>query len=74
MSSRNMILCGLTLIKYSCSPCCFHVICIELYSELRQVPDNQEVYVDTNSDMSIVVELLTLEPGESMLSKDQSQC
>jgi Ran-interacting Mog1 protein len=36
-----------------------------LLSELRQVPDNQEVYMDTNSDMSIVIELLTLEPGKS---------
>jgi Ran-interacting Mog1 protein len=49
----------------SCSSCCFHVMCAELFSELRQVPDNQEVYVDMNSDMSIVIELLTLEPGES---------
>jgi Ran-interacting Mog1 protein len=40
-------------------------MCAELFSELRQVPDNQEVYVDMNSDMSIVIELLTLEPGES---------
>eukprot|EP00611_Tribonema_gayanum_P002669 TRINITY_DN1200_c0_g1_i5.p1 TRINITY_DN1200_c0_g1~~TRINITY_DN1200_c0_g1_i5.p1 ORF type:complete len:176 (-),score=41.84 TRINITY_DN1200_c0_g1_i5:1581-2063(-) len=31
-------------------------------SELRQVPDNQEVYVDADNN-SIVIELLELQPG-----------
>eukprot|EP01089_Gocevia_fonbrunei_P012661 TRINITY_DN3055_c0_g1_i1.p1 TRINITY_DN3055_c0_g1~~TRINITY_DN3055_c0_g1_i1.p1 ORF type:complete len:197 (+),score=34.88 TRINITY_DN3055_c0_g1_i1:121-711(+) len=30
-------------------------------SELRQVPDNQEVFVDVNTDQSIIIELLALE-------------
>ncbi|KAK9764838.1 hypothetical protein K7432_007345 [Basidiobolus ranarum] len=29
-------------------------------SQLREVPDNQEVYVDTDTDQSIIVELLEL--------------
>ena len=29
-----------------------------LYSIIREVPDNQEVYVDINTDQSIIVELL----------------
>ncbi|ORX91419.1 Ran GTPase binding protein [Basidiobolus meristosporus CBS 931.73] len=29
-------------------------------SQLREVPDNQEVYVDTNTDQSVIVELLEL--------------
>ena len=32
-------------------------------SELRQVPDNQEVFVDQTSDVSLILELLELERG-----------
>lgn len=32
-------------------------------SEIRQVPDNQEVFVDQASDASLILELLELERG-----------
>lgn len=32
-------------------------------SEMRQVPDNQEVFVDGASDASLILELLELERG-----------
>jgi len=35
------------------------------FSDLRQVPDNQEVFIYANSDVSIVVEILEkVEPQE----------
>jgi hypothetical protein len=34
-------------------------------SELRQVPDTQEAFVDAHSDMSLILELLEREDGLS---------
>jgi len=31
------------------------------FSEIREVPDNQEVFIDIETDQSIIVELLELE-------------
>lgn len=36
-------------------------------SEIRQVPDNQEVFVDQSSDASLILELLELERGKEGL-------
>jgi hypothetical protein len=30
----------------------------DLYSDLRQIPDNQEVFLDMNTQQSLIIELL----------------
>lgn len=37
-------------------------------SELRQIPDNQEVFLDRNSDASLVIEILEPPVDEQELS------
>ncbi|KAI8897969.1 hypothetical protein BC833DRAFT_526417 [Globomyces pollinis-pini] len=37
-------------------------------SQIRQIPDNQEVYLDTESDNSLIVELLELDPVDILQS------
>ena len=36
---------------------------------LREVPDNQEVFSDVDTDQSIIIELLALEDGEPITSE-----
>jgi len=44
----------------------FRIVLIMVNSVLRQVPDNQEVFMDQNSDTSIVIEILqSVEPVDS---------
>jgi len=38
-------------------------------SALRQIPDNQEVFADVDTDQSIIIELLALEDGEPITSE-----
>merc|ERR1712166_866736 len=38
-------------------------------SPLREIPDNQEVFSDVDTDQSIIIELLALEEGEPITSE-----
>jgi hypothetical protein len=35
-------------------------MCVCMYSDIRDIPDNQEIYVDLNSDQSIIFEILEM--------------
>ena len=40
-----------------------------MYSTLRQVPDNQEVFVDSNTEQSLIVEILEMVSTESEFAR-----